>query len=100
MFFQITHTHTNETCPAQSPEATQRYGAWWQALKQTPGLTVLGGYVSPMDHTFHITVEADDYAVVARAMGPLNTIGSGHTCPVLTLDQVMPMAAEGAFRMS
>jgi hypothetical protein len=52
-----------------------------------------------MDHTFHITIEATDYGPVARAMGGLNAIGSGHTVPVITLDQAFPMADEGAFRL-
>jgi len=98
MLFQVTHSHTNEQCPAQSPEQARRIGDWWQSLKNTPGVKVLAGYVSPMDHTFHVTVEADDYATLARALGPLNSIGSGHTSPVLTLDQATPMAEEGAFR--
>jgi len=100
MVFQITHTHTNEGCPAQSPEQAKRLGEWWQSLKTAQGVKVLAGHVSPMDHTFHITVEADDYATLARALGPLNTIGVGHTSPVLTLDQAFPMAEAGAFRMS
>ena len=98
MLFQVTHTHSNHDCPASSPEATKRFGDWWQALKGTSGVKVLGGYVSPMDHTFHITVEADDYPTLARALGAMNTIGTGCTSPVLSLDQAFPMAAEGAFR--
>ena len=53
-----------------------------------------------MDHTFHITVEADDYPTLARALGALNTYGTGRTSPVLTLDQAMPMIETGAFRAS
>ena len=100
MLFQVTHTHTNESCPAQSPEQIKHLGEWWQTLKNTPGVKVLAGYVSPMDHSFHITVEADDYATLARALGPLNTIGAGRTSPVLALDQAFPMAEAGAFRMT
>ena len=99
MLFQVTHVHTNEHCPAQSPEAMRRLGDFWQALKSAAGVKVLAGYVSPMDHIFHITVEADDYPALARALGPLNTIGEGHTSPVLAIDQAFPMAEEGAFRM-
>ncbi len=98
MLFQVSHNHTSEQCPAHSPEQTRRLADWWQSLKNTPGVKVLAGYVSPMDHTFHVTVEADDYPTLARALGPLNSIGSGHTSPVLPLDQAFPMAEEGAFR--
>ena len=69
-------------------------------MKNTQSVKVIAGYVSPMDHTFHITVESDDYPMLARALGPLNTIGAGHTSPVITLDQAIPMAESGAFRMS
>lgn len=100
MLFQVVHTHTNESCPAQSPEQTKRVGDWWQTLKNTPGVKLLAGYVSPMDHTFHITVEADDYPTLARALGPLNSFGTGRTSPVISLDQALPMAEAGAFRAS
>ncbi len=100
MLYQVVHTHTNETCPGQSSEQAKRFGEWWQSLKKTPGVKVLAGYVSPMDHTFHITLEADDYPTLARALGPLNTYGSGRTSPVLTLDQTLLMAEAGAFRAS
>ncbi len=100
MLFQVVHTHTNENCPAQSPEQAKRLGEWWQSLKKTPGVKVLTGYVSPMDHAFYITLEADDYPTMARALGALNTYGTGHTSPVLTLDQALPMAETGAFRAS
>ena len=100
MLFQVVHTHTSETCPAQSAEAAKRSGEWWQAMKKTPGVKVLAGTVSPLDHTFYITVEADDYPTLARAPGPLVSIGAGHVSPVLTLDQSFPMAEAGAFRAS
>ena len=100
MLYQIVHIHTNETCPGQSAEQTKRLADWWQSLKKTPGVKVLAGYISPMDHTFYITVEADDYPVLARALGPLNTYGTGHTSPVLTFDQLLPLAESGAFRAS
>jgi hypothetical protein len=98
MLFQVVHTHTYETCPGKSPEQAKRMSEWWQSLKKAPGVKVLTGYVSPMDHTFYITVEADDYPTLAKALGGLNSLGSGHTCPILTLDQTMPMAEAGAFR--
>jgi hypothetical protein len=100
MIFQIVHTHTYETCPGRSAEAARQMGEWWQSLKKAAGVKVLSGYVSPMDHTFYITVEADDYPTVAKAFGALNAYGEGHTCPVLTMDQTMPMAEAGVFRAS
>jgi uncharacterized protein with GYD domain len=98
MLFQVVHTHTNETCPGRSPEQAKRLGEWWQSLKKTSGVKVLSGYVSPMEHTFYITVETDDYPTLARALGALNTYGAGRTSPVLTLEQTLPMAEAGAFR--
>ncbi len=44
--------------------------------------------------------EADDYPTLARALGPLNAIDTGHTSPILALDQAFPMAEAGAFRMT
>lgn len=100
MLFQIVHSHTSETCPGQSPEVAKSSREWWQALKKTPGVKVLTGTVSPLDHTFYITVEADDYQILARALGPLLSIGTGNISPVLTLDQTLSMAEAGEFRPS
>ena len=100
MLFQVTHTHSEATCPGVFPDKFSSFAEWWQGLKTNPSLKVLGGYVSPMDHIFYITIEADDYPTVAKALGPLNSIGTGHTSPVLTLDQAMPLAEQGAFRSS
>jgi hypothetical protein len=100
MLFQVAHTHSNENCPGAVPELATKLGAWWQALKSNPDVKVVSGYVSPMDHTIYIALEASDYPPVARALGGLNSIGSGHTSPVIPLDQAFPMAQEGAFRLS
>jgi len=100
MIFQVVHVHTNEGCPGRSPEQTKIFANWWQSFKKTSGLKVMAGYASSIDHTFYITVEADDYATLARALGPLNSFGSGHTSPVLTIDQTLPWAKAGAFRAS
>lgn len=100
MLFQVVHTHTVEECPARSLEQLKPISAWWQALKKTPGVKVLAGYVSPLDHAFYVTVEADDYPTLAQALGPLLSIGTGHVIPVLTLDQAFPIAKAGKFRAS
>ena len=100
MLFQVTHTHSHETCPGVFPEGLTKFSQWWDNLKKNPEVKVLGGYVAPIEHVFHITVEGDDYATVARAIGPLNSIGTGQITPVITLDQAMPLAEQGAFRPS
>jgi hypothetical protein len=100
MLFQVVHTHNIETCPGRSPEQTKLLANFWQNLKKASGVKVVSGYVSPMDHTFYITVEADDYPTLAKALGPLNSLGTGHTSPVLTLDQTLNLAEAGAFRAS
>jgi hypothetical protein len=97
MLFHMIHTHTVENCPARSLEQVKPISAWWQAMKKTPGVKVLAGFVSPLDHTFYITVEADDYATLARALGPLVSIGTGRIIPVMTLDQTFPLAETGVF---
>ena len=100
MLFQVVHTHTNESCPGQSSEKARQFGEWWQTMKKAAGVKVLSGYVAPINHTFYILVEADDYAALARALGPLNSFGSGQTSPILSLDQTLPMVEAGAFRAS
>jgi hypothetical protein len=100
MLFQVVHSHTLETCPAQSAEAAKKSGEWWQGFKKAAGVKVLSGTVSPLDHTFYIAVEADDYQTLVKALGPLLLMGTGHVMPVLTLDQILPMAEAGVFRGS
>jgi len=100
MLFEVVHTHTVENCPARSPEQAKASNSWWQTLKKTSGVKVVAGYVSPLDHTFYINVEADDYPTLARALGPLLSFGTGRVIPVLTLDQAFPMAEAGALRAS
>ncbi len=100
MLFEVVHTHTSEMCPARSPEQLKPLSNWWQSLKKTPGVKVLAGYVSPLDHMFYITVEADDYPTLARALGPLMSFGTGQVIPVLGLDQALPIAEAGTFRAS
>ncbi len=92
MLFHLTHTHTPETCPVRSRDTLDYYRDWWTGLKDTRGVKLLSAYASPTDHTIYVAVEADDFATVARALRPLNTIGSGHTHPVMTLDDVITMA--------
>ena len=100
MLYQMVHTHTGEDCPARSPEQTKSFSNWWQSLKKTSGLKVLAGYVSPLDHTFYITVETDDYSTLTRALGTLMSFGTGRIIPVLTLDQQIPIVEAGAYRSS
>ncbi len=100
MFFQVVHTHTRETCPGRSLEEVKRIDEWWQSLKKTPGLKVLAGYITPIEHAYYITVEADDYSTVSRAFGALNNYGTGRIIPVLTFDQTIPIAQTGAFGAS
>jgi hypothetical protein len=100
MLFQIVHSHTNTDCPAQSAENAKRSSEWWQSFKATSGVRVVGGYVAPLDHTFYITVEAENYLTLSKALGPLLGIGTGHVSPVLTLDETFPMVEAGAFRGS
>jgi hypothetical protein len=99
MLFQVTHHHTHETCPGVHPELLQKVSVWWDAVKQNPDVKVLAGYVSPTDHAFHITIEANDAGALARAIGPLNALGTGHTSPVLNLDTAFPVAESGAFQL-
>src|SRR5512147_843042 len=83
MLFQVVHTHTGENCPGGSAERTKNFVNWWQTLKKTPGVKVLTGYVSPLEHTFYITAEADDFQTLSKALGHLMSFGTGHVSPIL-----------------
>ncbi len=98
MLFQIMLTHTSENCPARSPEKLKPVQDWWQTFKKTSGVKVIEGSVSSLEHTFYITVEADDFTTLSRALVPVITLGQGHIEPVLPLDQAFPLVASSAFR--
>jgi hypothetical protein len=97
MLFEVVHTHTPENCPARGPEQIKAFSEWWQTVKKAPGVKILTGYVSPLDHTYYITVEADDSVALTKALGPLVGMGAGRLIPVMTLDQTLPIAQTGAF---
>ncbi len=100
MLFQVVHTHTGENCPAGSPEKTRNISNWWPTFKKTPGIKVLAAYVSPLEHAFYITIEADDFQVVSKALGYLMSFGTGKVSPILTLDQSISNAESGLYRAS
>ncbi len=100
MLFQVVHTHTSADCPSQSSEKTKQLSIWWQSFKKAAGVKVLTGYVSSLDHTYYITVEAEDYLSLAKALGSLVGLGTGHVIPILTLDETFPIAEAGTFRPS
>ena len=98
MLFHITHTHNHETCPAVHVDRRKTLDECWEALRTTPEIRVVEAYAAPLDHIFHITVEADDLAAVVKAMSPLNALGSAQTLPVMPLDDLLLLVGEGASR--
>jgi len=98
MLFQVIHTHSDEDCPTRTAQQARASVKWWQAFKKTPGVKVMAGMAATLDHTFYITVEADDYQTLERALGPLLSIGTARVSPVLTLDHVLSMAETSAHR--
>jgi len=97
MLFHITHTHRQEACPAVYPDRMEMLRHWWTQVNKTPGVNIISCVISPLDHTFYITAEADDFPTFTRALGPLNEIGSGQTVPVLPIETLLQIAEEGAF---
>ena len=91
MLFHVHHVHTRETCPAVHPEMRERVAQWWTAIQTNPDVKVVSCYVSASDHNFYIALEADDNAALAKAIGPLNGLGTGNTSPVVSLDDVLAM---------
>ena len=100
MLFHVTHTHTSEVCPGGSPERLLDFNEFLARLKAAPGIKVMSGHVSPIQHVFYFLIESDDFNAVTSALGPLNSLGSGEVTPVLTLDVVSTMAETGTFRMT
>ena len=98
MIFQVTHTHRQEVCPGVDPQTGAAMKVWWEALKANPAVTVLGGYVAPMEHVYHLTIEATDLQALTRALGALNTVGGGRTVPVIPLEDAFALGEAGAFR--
>jgi hypothetical protein len=98
MLFQIIHTHDLEHCSASSPEQGKVAIEWWQSFKETPGVKVLSGYVAPLEHTYYITVETEDYSTLTKAVGTLLCMGTGRVIPVLSMDAGARLTKSGAFK--
>lgn len=99
MLFQITHTHSHETCPAVHQSRLQDLNAWFESLKASPDVSLVGAYAAPLDHLLHITVEAPDLGAVVRALGPLNALGTAQTSPVLPLAELLSIARDGVSQL-
>jgi hypothetical protein len=99
MLFQVTHRHSHETCPGGSSDRQDAFRTWWDGLKSNADVKVVAAYIATTDHVFHMTIEANDNGALARALGPLNTIGTGTVEPVISFDQAFPLAEAGAFQM-
>ena len=99
MLFAVTHKHDHETCPGLFPDTLASLSQWWDGLKKNADVKVLSACIAPTDHVFYMTVEATDNLALARALGPLNGLGSGTVQPVVTFDQAFPLAETGAFQL-
>jgi hypothetical protein len=59
---------------------------------------VLSGYVAPLEHTYYITVETDDFSTLTKAAGTLLCTGTGRVIPVLSMDAGARLTKSGAFK--
>jgi hypothetical protein len=89
LLFHVHHIHTKETCPAVHPEMRERVARWWTNLKDNPDVTVVSCYVSPSDHNFYIALDAASNTAMAKAIAPLNALGTGNTSPVVSIEDML-----------
>ena len=91
MLFHVTHCHTPELCPADSPKKMKKTVGIVEsdAHAKKVGVKVLGRYIAPAEHTQFFIVEAKSYETVTEFLRPMMKIGTQRITPVSVLGKAI-----------
>jgi uncharacterized protein with GYD domain len=82
MLFMYIHTHTVENCMAGKPQELEKITNEVLDAFKKAGIKVLGAYSAPHEHTGFRIIEANDMAVLQRALLPMTKWGTARLVPV------------------
>lgn len=80
----VTHCHTPELCPSDSPEKIKRTLdiVTSETHAKSAGVKVLGSYIAPPEHTLFFIIESDTYEKIVDFFRPLMKMGTPRIVPV------------------
>jgi hypothetical protein len=89
MLFHVTHVHTAETCPADSPDRIK--ATFGQMFKNAAdeGVTLHSVYSNTVNHTFYMVAETDDMAKISAVFAPTLKLGTASIVPIQDAKEVM-----------
>jgi hypothetical protein len=87
LLFVVSHCHTPELCPSDSPEKIKRtiHIVASEAHAKSTGVKVLGSYIAAPEHTLFFIIESDTYEKIIDFFRPMMKIGTPRIVPVSQL---------------
>ena len=91
MLFHVTHCHTPELCPSDSPKKVEKTVGIVEsdAHAKKVGVKVLGKYIAPAEHIIFFIVEAKSYEAVTEFLRPMMKMGTPRITPVSVLSKAI-----------
>jgi hypothetical protein len=89
MLFLLTLTHTPELCFAKKEyrEEARQWFIYSKESAQKYNVKLLGSYVCPIEHTFYILLESDNFKSLSGFLSPpILTHHSAKITPLITVD--------------
>jgi hypothetical protein len=89
MLFHVTHTHTPETCPADSPEKIKATFGQMLTIASDLDVKVHSMYSNNIAHTMYMVVESDSAENISKMMDPTLKIAHAEITPITDAHDVM-----------
>ncbi len=89
MLFHVTHVHTPETCPSDSPEKIKATFGQMLTIADELDVKVHSLYSNNIAHTMYMVVESDSAENISRMMDPTLKIASAEITPIVDAHAVM-----------
>ena len=82
MFFHVTHTHTEHTCPINDQSVmSETFGKVFSSLTDN-GVNVVGWWADPPAHQMFFVLEADSVEAIYEGLHPIIDRGTACIRPV------------------
>lgn len=89
MLFHVTHVHTPETCPSDSPEKIKATFGKMLTIADELGVKVHSMYSNNIAHTMYMVVESDSAENISKMMDPTLKIAHAEISPIVDAHSVM-----------
>ena len=83
MLFHITHTHTEQTCPAHDPERIKDTFGKFHEKADKLGVKVVSSYIDSPGHNMFFVIDTDKAENIDKLMHLGLTIGTAQVKPVI-----------------